>query len=443
MTDSRTPVLVGVGVAAQRCDDPSEALEPSALMVRALEAAADDAGSRALLREASSIRVPRGFWAYADPGRLVADAVGAGAARSVLAELGVLQQTLLNDACRAIASGDEEVALITGGEAKYRSLRAQRCGVTVPETTQEDATPDQVLEPAEPFWSEVEASRGLMMPVQFFTVIESALRYADRLDLDTHRDRVAALWARFSEVAADNPHAWRRERVAAADIRDPSEENPMLAFPYTKQHNSDWNVDQAAGLILCSAAKAREWGVPEARWIHPHSGTESNHVLPLSARPELHRSHGAAIAGGRALELAGRCIDDVSHIELYSCFPAAVQVFARELGLSLERRLTVTGGMRFAGGPLNNYVLQATVRMAQVLRADPGSAGLVTSLSGFINKVGFAVWASAPAPQGFRYADVSETVAAQVKPREIVGEPAGPAVVAGYTVLYAGAEPVR
>jgi acetyl-CoA C-acetyltransferase len=361
----------------------------------------------------------------------------------VLAELGVLQQTLLSDACRAIARGDEEVALVTGGEAKYRALRAKLAAVSAAETIQTDVTPDRVLAPAEPFWSEVEASRGLMMPVQFFAVIESALRHADGLGIEVHRDRVAALWARFAEVAAGNPHAWRRTPVTAAEIRNASAENPMLAFPYTKQHSSDWNVDQAAGLILCSAAKARALAIPETRWVHPHSSAESNHVLPVSARAELHRSPGAAIAGARALALAGRRSDEVEHVELYSCFPAAVQVLARELGFGLERSLTVTGGMRFAGGPLNNYVLQATARMAEVLRGDPGSVGLVSCVSGFLNKLGFAVWGSTPASRGFEYANVSDEVAAQAKPREIVGEWTGPAVIAGYTVLYSGAKSSR
>ena len=47
--DSRTPVLVGVAAVQQRCDDPREAREPLSLMGDALERAAEDAGSRALL----------------------------------------------------------------------------------------------------------------------------------------------------------------------------------------------------------------------------------------------------------------------------------------------------------------------------------------------------------------------------------------------------------
>jgi acetyl-CoA C-acetyltransferase len=217
----------------------------------------------------------------------------------------------------------------------------------------------------------------------------------------------------------------------------------MLAFPYARLHNSDWNVDQAAGLILCSVEKAQALGIPEERWIFPLSASESNHVVPLSARADLHRCPGAAIAGPRALALAGKSADDIAHYEIYSCFPAPVRVFVRELGLASDRPVTVTGGMAFAGGPLNNYVLQATVRMAEVLREDRGSAGLVTSISGFMNKVGFGVWSSEPPAEGFRFEDSTQEVAAQSERRELVGDYAGPARVVGYTVVYLGDSPAE
>jgi len=217
----------------------------------------------------------------------------------------------------------------------------------------------------------------------------------------------------------------------------------MLAFPYTKLHNSDWNVDQAAGLILCSVAKAREHGVPPERWIFPVSASESNHMLPLAAREELHRCPAIAIAGERALALAGRTIAEVAHLDLYSCFPAPVRVFVRELGLDGDRPVTVTGGMAFAGGPLNNYVLQAVVRMAEVLREDPGSTGLITTISGFLNKVGFGIWSTEPPAEGFQFADVSEEVAARSGGRELVGDYCGPARIAGYTVVYLGDNPIE
>jgi len=80
----RTPVLVGAGVATQRFEDPAQALEASELMAKAVRAAVEDAGCPQILSRVSSIRVPRGFWAYRDPGRLIAERLGAAVARSVL-----------------------------------------------------------------------------------------------------------------------------------------------------------------------------------------------------------------------------------------------------------------------------------------------------------------------------------------------------------------------
>jgi acetyl-CoA C-acetyltransferase len=441
--DDRTPVLVGVGVADQRFEDARAAAEPIALMFDALRAAEADAGVAGLLAGANSVFVSRGFWAYSDPGRLLADRIEAKSARTVLAEIGVLQQTLLNDACNAIASGREQIAIVTGGETKFRSLRANIAGIEISDTQQVDVKPDVVLEPALSLWSDVESERGLMMPAQFFTIMESALRADAGLGLDAHRDRIAALWAAMSEVAAGNPHARHRTPVEAAAIRDPSSGNPMIAFPYTKLHNSDWNVDQAAGLIFCSLAKARELGIAEDRFVFPLAGTESNQMLDVAARAQLHRCPAIEIAGRRALELAGCGIDDIEHVDLYSCFPAAVQMFARELGLSLDRPLTVTGGMRFAGGPLNNYVFQALVRMAELLRAEPGSRGLVTTVSGFLTKQGISLWSTAPGRNGWQYEDVTAEVTAATATRELVGGYTGPATIAGYTVLYLGEHPAK
>ena len=67
---------------------------------------------------------------------------------------------------------------------------------------------------------------------------------------------------------------------------------------------------------------------------------------------------------------AGRGVDDVAHADLYSCFPSAVQIAAAEIGLGLDRPLTVTGGLSFAGGPWNNYVTHSIATMAGVLRDD-------------------------------------------------------------------------
>ncbi len=441
--DPHTPVLVGVAAVQQRCDDPSDGLEPLELMIDALCRAAADAGSAELLTQADSIRVPRGFWEYSDPGRLIARRVGASAARTELMEIGVLQTTLLGAAAQAIAEGREHIALIAGGEAKYRSLRAQITGVAAPVTSQHDEAPDRVWQPAREIWSPLEEEYGLLMPVNQYSIIETALRHAEGVSVAPHREDVARLWAEFSRVAADNPDAWKRRAVTAEQILSSDNGNRMLAFPYAKLHNSQWNVDQAAGLILCSVAVARRHGIPEEGWIFPRSVAESNHMQPLSQRRDLHRSLGFRLAGQRALPAASLSIAEIRHYELYSCFPVAVRVQQRELGVPEGRALTMTGGMAFAGGPLNNFVLQAVVRMAQVLRADRGSSALVTAVSGMLTKQGVSVWSSSPPPGRFEFADVTDAVAAAAPDINVVSGCSGTATIAAYTVLFEGPTATR
>jgi acetyl-CoA C-acetyltransferase len=441
--DPETPVLVGVGAVQQRLDDFSEALEPVELMVNALERAAEDMGSRELLERADWVCVPRGFWDYRDPGAFIAEKIGAARARTQLSEIGVLQTTLLGRAASAIASGSAEVVLIAGGEAKYRDLRAKIAGADAPLVQQGEIEPDDVIAPAADILTHTEMVRGLPMPVQQYSIIENATRSAAGMGIGEHRRQVAEMWADFSRVAADNPVAWNRQRLSATEISSVTPRNKMLAFPYTKLHNSQWNVDQAAGLILCSASTASAAGIPEERWIYPMCVAESNHMLPLSLRRELDRSPGFRIAGRRALEAAQVEIGDVAHLELYSCFPAAVRVQAAELGIPLERQLTETGGMAFAGGPLNNFVLQAAVRMAEVLRADPGGIGMLNAISGMITKQGVSLWSADPPRASFRHLDVSDEVAKETPVCEVDPDYRGAATIASYTVLYLDDTPAR
>ena len=440
---SRCPVLVGVAAVQQHLSDPREAAEPLVLMGDALERAAEDAGAPALLARADSIRIPRGFWDYSDPGRALADRFGCAPVRTCIAEIGVLQTTLLGAAARDIAEGRADVVLVAGGEARQRAQRARQLGVEAPMTRLPAATPDEVLRPHEEILSPLEVKAGLHMPVSQYALIENALRFAEGQPLDAHRDAVAALQARASAVAALNPDAWDRTPHSAAEIRGPAPGNRMLAFPYTKLHTSQWNVDQAAGLVLCSLETARALGLREERFVYPLAVADANHMLPLTARHSLARVPGFAAAGRRVLAHAGLSIDEVRYLELYSCFPVAVRTQARELGIDEARPLTVTGGMTFAGGPLNNFVLQALAKLAGVLRADPGRHGLVTAASGILTKQGVSLWSSREPEADFRFFDVTEETAREQAPVPLVEAADGAARVAGYTVLFEGERAAR
>ena len=175
----------------------------------------------------------------------------------------------------------------------------------------------------------------------------------------------------------------------------------MVGFPYTKVMNANNAVEQAACFVVSlgragprARHPARPLGVPVGRAPTPTSTGSSRNRRDLGASPAI------GIAGRAALDLAGVGVDDLAHVDLYSCFPSAVQIAAEEIGLGTDRPLTVTGGLSFAGGPWNNYVSHSIATMVERLRDDAGSLGLVTANGGYLTKHAFGVYSTTPAAAG-------------------------------------------
>jgi acetyl-CoA C-acetyltransferase len=212
----------------------------------------------------------------------------------------------------------------------------------------------------------------------------------------------------------------------------------MIGFPYLKLMNANIQTDQAAAVILCSVEAARSAGVPEDRWVFIHAGADGHDHWFVSERADLRSSPAVRACGRAAFELSGTTVDDMAHVDLYSCFPSAVQVAAAELGLGLDepdRPLTVTGGLTFAGGPGNNYVTHSISTMADVLRSDPGALGMVTALGWYMTKHSVAVYGTAPPADGFRWRSVQDEVD-RLPRRQPVADHDGPAEIEAYTVMH-------
>ncbi len=441
MDAERVPVVVGVGAVNRHAEDPRTIGEPIALMEEAIRRAADDAGAGAgLLAAVDEITVPRGFWAYSDPGRLLAERLGAAGARTVLAEIGILQSTLLGRAAARIAAGESRIAIVVGGEAHDRATRLQRAGEPVPVTAQSGVAPDLHLQPASEIMGAYEVELGLVTPTIQYAVIDNALRFAEQRSLAEHRAELGALWGDFNRVAVANPDAWNRTPLTPEAIATPSATNRLLAFPYTKHLVSQWHVNQAGALVICSLAEARRRGLAEAGFVYPLVVVDSEHMVTLSERRDLHRSPGFELVFARLLERHGRDLDAGDPIELYSCFPAAVRVQQRALGLDPARRVTQTGGMTFGGGPLNNFVIQGLVKMVETLRGQSGRHGLVSAVSGLITKQGAALLGPEPS-RPFVHEQVTEAARAAQATTLVVRDGAGPARVASYTVGAIGQAP--
>ena len=138
------------------------------------------------------------------------------------------------------------------------------------------------------------------------------------------------------------------------------------------------------------------------------------------------------------LELAGVGMDDIEVVDLYSCFPSAVQLGAAALGLGLDRQLTRTGGLSFAGGPWNNYVMHAIATVMADLRDRPGAKGLVWANGGYVTKHSFGVYGTEPAAGRLppRVARRTRWTPVRHGPSPCRPTRPGPAVVEAYTVMH-------
>jgi acetyl-CoA C-acetyltransferase len=436
----KVPVLVGVGQLLQRLDDPREAAEPLEMMVTALELAGKDAGAPDLLQRAQSIYVVRGMWSYGDPGREIARRIGAKPDETVSTPYGGnFSQACVIDAAREVAAGRRDTLLVVGAEAGRRQGQAQRQGIELREIEAPGA-PDRMVAEDKAIFHDAELARGMNSASDIFAIIESAIRFANGETLLAHAKRIAELWAGFNLVARENPHAWIQKPYSAEQIGQAAPDNPMISYPYTRLMNANARVDMAAAVIVCSLEVARRAGVPEEKLVYLQAATEANDSNFLSTRPEFHRSPAIRIAGARALELAGKTIAEIEHLDLYSCFPSSVQVSATELGVPEGRPLTVTGGLTFGGGPLNSYTLHAVARMAEVVREKRGSTGLVHGNGGWLAKHGFALYSTEPPSDGFRYENLQAEVDA-IPLREAVVDWKGPVTIEAYTVAHQRGEP--
>ena len=347
-------------------------------------------------------------------------------------------QMLLNDTALAIQRGDLDVAVLVGAEAMYTRFRARKAKAWLDWEPQPDAVPSKVLGDERPGTNDAEMARAIVLPIQIYPIFENALRAAAGESIDEHQAKIALLWAHFSEVAASNPHAWSPEARTADEIATVTADNRMIGFPYTKAMNANLDTDQSAAVIICSVEAARAARVSEDRWVFPWSGADAHDHWFVSERADLHSSPAIRSVGRAALQLAGIGIDDVAHVDLYSCFPSAVQIGAAELGLALDepdRPLTVTGGLSFAGGPGNDYVMHSIATMVDTLRADPGTKGLVTALGWYVTKHAIGVYSTEPPPVGFRHARPQDEIDALPR-REQVADHDGPVTIESYTVMH-------
>ena len=339
----------------------------------------------------------------------------------------------INSACNNIITGKIRASLIVGGEARFKKIRALIEDKDYVET-ELNTNPDHYVKAKEDLHIQEEEDSLGLMAVGYYAILESALRQKKNLTIKKHNQNIGELYSDFSKIAAQNPDGILENAYSCDEITYASKKNPMQAFPYNKLHCTSWNVNQASAMILCSEELADELNIPLNKRLYPLISSETNHMVATIQRPNLIEPVGLKLAAQYILDTCKHNNFYPNTYELYSCFPIAVQMFAEVLELKIDKPLTVTGGMSFAGGPLNNYMIHSTVKMLDEIRKDSKKIGLVTGVSGMMTKQAFCVWANTPLTD-FTSKDVTDQAAQIEEPIPLSRLENGNGVIIGYTIL--------
>jgi acetyl-CoA C-acetyltransferase len=270
-------------------------------------------------------------------------------------------------------------------------------------------------------------------------------RHAGR-GLDEHARWLGTLMHPFTQVAAANPYAWFPTERSAEEISTETPANRMVGYPYTKYLNSVIRVDQGGAWLMMSAGKARALGVAQDKWVFLHGCADTHDIPNVTERVDLHSSPAIDVMGEEAFAMSRWSVDDIDFIDLYSCFPSAVEAGCQGLGIAMDdpRGLTITGGLPYFGGAGNAYVMCSIAQMVERLRANPGKKGLVTANGWYLTKHSMGLYSTEPVegPWARTNPAVYQAKIDGLDHPMLDETPQGKGVVEGYTVVH-GREKVR
>ncbi len=451
MIENSTPILVGCGDVTDRTTPPAAARSPLDLIAEAGRLALADAGVSGLAQSIDTVAMIRLFsessprfatklGTSTNPPKSIANRLGIDARRHLYTSSGGnMPQVLVNLLAEAIARGEIRSAIIAGGEALRTQHALEREGRTDVWSEDPGGEPEVVGQIRSP-WSEVEERHRLRAATAVYPLLENAIRGFHGRSVGDHLQSMGRLFAGFSAVAANNPLATRREVYSAERLSTVDDENRWIGFPYPRLMVANAYVDQAAALVMTSTGEARRLGIPQAKWVFLHGCAEGHDHWHVSDRTDPHFSPAIRWGARKALEMAGRTLADMQFFDLYSCFPAAVEIACREIGLAEDdpRGLTVTGGLPFFGGPGNNYVTHSISEMMRRVRGRPGSHGLVTAIGNYVTKHAFGIYSTAPVDGSWqrKRPNILQSQLDALPKAPFLEHASGPATIETYTVLH-------
>lgn len=385
LSADRIPVIAGIGEIADKPKDVTQALEPVALMVEAARRA--DAEAKGLLAEVDSIDiVGLVSWRYSDTAALLSEKLGVSPKRTVYGPVGGESPIrYFHEAARRIANGESTVSLVTGGEAQHAVNHAKRSGFELPWTTYAVDAPK--FQRAADHAHALAVKQGVAWPINVYPLYDVASAHAWGQTPEQATVESAQLWSANSKAAARNPYAWLRKELTPSEIETPSDDNRMISWPYPKRMVANPNVNQGAAIIITSLARARAAGIAEDQLVFIGAGAVANEPRDWLTRPQFVQSHAQAAVLNALMRHAAKDTKEspFDAVELYSCFPVVPKLARRTLGLGVDHPTSVTGGLSFFGGPINNYMSHAACAMVREVRAGV-QLGLIYGQGEFVTK---------------------------------------------------------
>jgi len=379
-----------------------------------------------------------------NPPKALAKALGASPAWQTYTHVGGnTPQALVNEAAERIAEGDNKLVLLAGAEFLGSLMKLVQAGQfdALKAHQIDDEEAPAMFGDGRDGCTAYEARHGLEFPTNVYPMFENAYRANLGRSLEEHSTAMGTLFAPFTEVAAQNPYAWFPQAQTAEALVTPSASNRMVGYPYPKRLNAIIQVDQSAAVLMASYAHAKALGVPDAQMVFLHGCADTIEKWNVLDRVDYHSSPAMRVGVREAFAMAGKTLADIAFFDLYSCFPVAVEIAAKEMGLATDdpRGLTLTGGLPYFGGPGNNYSMHGIVEMIHRCRKEPQAFGFLNANGWFLTKHAFGIYSSQPTmgawarPLKSSYQGEIDAMAAP----EVTETPAGAATIETYTVIHA------
>jgi len=435
----RNVVVAGWGQIKQPKKIQTPALDLMGLMVEACRQAEEKTQSKKVLSSIQGIMVVTpGSQNIETPARLLADKLEATPRFKTDSGIGGNSpQTLINKAAGMIARNEIDSVLIAGAECYVqRENSPQKVESALFKGVSPNYTGDDLIGS-----THLENQHGIEHPMHGFPLFETALWASSKKNLPAYLKNVGKMWAAFSKVAATNPHAWTNKIKDWEEIITPGPANRPIAFPYTKYMNAFVTVDQGAAVILMAEETARKFKQKQRQTVYfTGGGYAQDRQRFLIEKSDFTASPPLKAAVNKALNRSGMLLKDIENLDIYSCFPCAVSIAKKMIGLKNNdpRSLTQTGGLGFFGGPGNNYNLHAVTTLAEKISTGETSNGLVTALGWFLHKHAAGVYSCQPSKHAFQNHDLEDKKNPLVgeAPMLIKNDITGTGTIETYTIVY-------